>query len=70
MRGKDWYVFELKLVSARSFFTMPESLLPFDCFENRTDELRGKYGYIDHVFIDLQQAGLKHHMNLDCIWIP
>ena len=46
---------------------MPESLLSFDCFENRADDLRGKYGNIDHAFTDLQQPGFKQYVKLDLI---
>ena len=46
---------------------MPKIVHPFRPLELGADDLRGKYGNIDHVLIDLQQPGFKQYVNLDLI---
>jgi hypothetical protein len=46
---------------------MPEIVHPICPFELGADDLRGKYGNIDHAFTDLQQSGSKQYVNLDLI---
>ena len=46
---------------------MPEIVHPICPLELGADDLRGKYGNIDHAFTDLQQPGSKQYVNLDLI---